>query len=165
MSEALIGSLESQQSSIPIADLGVEQLNFLLRQVEQEIEFLLDSLKELKLFEAKFASSQEAVNDVAKLSQNKEILVPLTESMFVAAKVADPSKHLVEIGTGYFAEMSTASTVNFFNRKQAYLKKQMDVIEELLPEKYRTRSVLTDNLQRKIRETLIQQPDANNSRK
>lgn len=37
--------------------------------------------QELKIFESKFALSEEAVADAAKVAKDKEILVPLTESV------------------------------------------------------------------------------------
>lgn len=45
--------------------------------------------------------------------------------MYIPAKIADPKNHLIEIGTGYFVEMSTEKAVDYFRRKQAFLKKQV----------------------------------------
>ncbi|VDO15993.1 unnamed protein product [Brugia timori] len=46
--------------------------------------------------------------------------------------------------------MDTEKAVDFFRRKQGFLKKQMEVIEGVLPEKYRARNAIVDNLQKKI---------------
>lgn len=45
--------------------------------------------------------------------------------MYVRARLSDPSKALVEIGTGYFAEMDREKAIEFFNRKQKYLSEQV----------------------------------------
>lgn len=37
-------------------------------------------------------------------NESKEILVPLTGSMYVPGKIADPGKVMVDIGTGYYVE-------------------------------------------------------------
>ncbi|KAL4003861.1 prefoldin alpha subunit [Acanthocheilonema viteae] len=142
--------VSSEKQAIPIADLGVDQLTYFQRQIDQEISFLTESLKELKIFESKFIASEESVMNAAKVSSDGEILVPLTESMYIPAKIADPKNHLIEIGTGYFVEMSTEKAVDYFRRKQTFLKKQMEVIEGVLPEKYRARNAIVDNLQKKI---------------
>ncbi|OZC06948.1 hypothetical protein X798_06045 [Onchocerca flexuosa] len=147
--------LSNGKQVIPITDLGVDQLTYFQRQLDQEITFLTESLKELKIFESKFIASEESVLNVAKIPSDKEILVPLTESasfMYIPAKIADPTNHLIEIGTGYFVEMSTEKAADYFRRKQTFLKKQMEVIEEALPEKYRARNTIVDNLQKKINE-------------
>ncbi|EFO21387.1 hypothetical protein LOAG_07104 [Loa loa] len=140
----------NEKQAIPIADLGVDQLTYFQRQLDQEIAFLTESLKELKIFESKFIASEESVMNAAKVPSDGEILVPLTESMYIPAKIADPKNHLIEIGTGYFVEMSTEKAVDYFRRKQAFLKQQMEVIEGVLPEKYRARNAIVDNLQKKI---------------
>uniref|UniRef100_A0A915Q1W1 Exosome complex component RRP45 n=1 Tax=Setaria digitata TaxID=48799 RepID=A0A915Q1W1_9BILA len=148
--------VSGEKQAIPIADLGVDQLTFLQRQLDQEIGFLTESLKELKIFESKFVTSEESVSNVAKIPSDGEILIPLTESvmldfqMYIPAKIADSTNHLIEIGTGYFVEMNTEKALDYFKRKQAFLKKQMEVIEGVLPEKYRARNAIVDNLQKKI---------------
>ncbi|VDK71900.1 unnamed protein product [Onchocerca ochengi] len=109
--------LSNGKQVIPITDLGVDQLTYFQRQLDQEITFLTESLK-----------------------------------MYIPAKIADPNNHLIEIGTGYFVEMSTEKAADYFRRKQNFLKKQMEVIEEALPEKYRARNTIIDNLQKKINE-------------
>ncbi|KAM3722831.1 putative prefoldin subunit [Dirofilaria immitis] len=142
--------LSNEKQAIPIADLGVDQLTYFQRQLDQEIAFFTESLKELKVFESKFIVSEESVLNVAKIPSGGEILVPLTESMYIPAKLSDPNNHLIEIGTGYFVEMNTEKAADYFRRKQAFLKKQMEIIEEALPEKYRARNTIVDNLQKKI---------------
>jgi len=37
-------------------------------------------------------------------AEKKEILVPLTNSLYVRGNMADPSKVLVDIGTGFYIE-------------------------------------------------------------
>uniref|UniRef100_A0A183EHR1 Prefoldin subunit 5 n=1 Tax=Gongylonema pulchrum TaxID=637853 RepID=A0A183EHR1_9BILA len=95
-------------------------------------------------------TSEESVENSSKLTVNGEILVPLTDSMYIPARVADPSKYLVEIGTGYFVEMNTEKAIDYFKRKQIYLQKQMEVIEGVLPEKYRAKNAISDSLQKKL---------------
>ncbi|VDN07728.1 unnamed protein product [Thelazia callipaeda] len=124
-----MGQVSNERQAIPISDLSVDQLTYLQRQLDQEINFLTESLKELRVFESKFAASEESVDKVNKISKSSEILVPLTESMYIPAKIADPETHLVEIGTGYFVEMSTAKAVDYFRRKQTFLKNQVSFLE------------------------------------
>ncbi|VIO92457.1 conserved hypothetical coiled-coil protein, partial [Brugia malayi] len=116
--------VSNEKQAIAIADLGVDQLTHFQRQLDQEIAFLTESLKVATLI--------------------------FYFQMYIPAKVVDPKNHLIEIGTGYFVEMDTEKAVDFFRRKQGFLKKQMEVIEGVLPEKYRARNAIVDNLQKKI---------------
>jgi len=42
---------------------------------------------------------------------SKEIMIPLTESLYVNASFKDPSKFMVELGTGFYAEKTVKQTV------------------------------------------------------
>ncbi|MCP9257169.1 BMA-PFD-5, isoform a [Dirofilaria immitis] len=95
--------LSNEKQAIPIADLGVDQLTYFQRQLDQEIAFFTESLKELKVFESKFIVSEESVLN-----------------MYIPAKLSDPNNHLIEIGTGYFVEMNTEKAADYFRRKQAF---------------------------------------------
>lgn len=45
--------------------------------------------------------------------------------MYIPAKIADAGKYSIEVGTGYFVQMSAEKAVDYFKRKQAFLKKQV----------------------------------------
>uniref|UniRef100_A0A0N5ABB0 Prefoldin subunit 5 n=1 Tax=Syphacia muris TaxID=451379 RepID=A0A0N5ABB0_9BILA len=115
----------SSEEPIPISELSIEQMLMLQRQIEQEISFFSESLKELKACHAKFAASEAAVNSVDVKKPNKEALIPLSESMYVKAHLIDPTKVLVEIGTGYYVEMKNEQAKDYLKRKQDYLRKQV----------------------------------------
>uniref|UniRef100_F1LCD3 Prefoldin subunit 5 n=2 Tax=Ascaris TaxID=6251 RepID=F1LCD3_ASCSU len=146
------------KKAVPIGDLSIERLSALQKQVEHEITFFAESLNELKIFEAKFAASEQAVSSINSSMQGNKALIPLSESMYISAVVADPSKLLVEIGTGYFVEMNVEKAKDFFKRKQEYLKKQIATVEEILPEKRRARQAINENLQKKVQAVCAQIP-------
>lgn len=45
--------------------------------------------------------------------------------MYISAQMEDPAKFMIDIGTGYFVEMSNEQAADYFKRKQQYLKKQV----------------------------------------
>lgn len=45
--------------------------------------------------------------------------------MYVKAHLIDPTKVLVEIGTGYYVEMKNEQAKDYLKRKQDYLRKQV----------------------------------------
>lgn len=53
---------------------------------------------------SKFAGSKEALEQVNASWKDKEILVPLTGSMYVPGIVKDFDSFVIDIGTGYYAE-------------------------------------------------------------
>lgn len=47
----------------------------------------------------------------------KEILVPLTDSLYVPGKLIDTKNVLVDIGTGYFVGKTTGQAQGFLDKK------------------------------------------------
>ncbi|MFH4979371.1 hypothetical protein AB6A40_006080 [Gnathostoma spinigerum] len=76
--------------------------------------------------------------------------------MYITAKTVDPSRVMVEIGTGYYVEMDLARAKDFFKRKQEYLRKQMDTIDNITTEKRKARAAVVDSLQKKIQTSYSQ---------
>jgi len=55
--------------------------------------------------------SKRTISNVNKSMDSKEIMIPLTESLYVNASFKDPSKFMVELGTGFYAEKTVKQTV------------------------------------------------------
>lgn len=63
-----------------------------------------DSLQTLKIAKSKFAGSKDALEQITEDWQDKQILVPLTGSMYVPGVVKCVDKFIIDIGTGYYVE-------------------------------------------------------------
>jgi prefoldin alpha subunit len=50
-------------------------------------------------------------------SQGKDIMVPLTSSLYVPGKMEDSNKVLVEVGAGYFIDQSADKAAQYCDRK------------------------------------------------
>lgn len=48
---------------------------------------------------------------------DKPLLVPLTSSLYVPGKLTSSTHVLIDIGTGFFVEKTTADATDFYNRK------------------------------------------------
>ncbi|XP_030921540.1 prefoldin subunit 5, partial [Geospiza fortis] len=70
----------------------------------QEVEFLSSSLAQLKVVQTKFVEAKECLNVLHKGNEGKDLLVPLTSSMYVPGKLQDTRTVLVDVGTGYYVE-------------------------------------------------------------
>lgn len=80
----------------------------------------------------------------------KEILVPLTGSMYVPGKLADANSVIVDIGTGYYAQKSTEDARNYFKRRVDYVTEQMEKIQEVGIERNKLREAAMDILEKKL---------------
>lgn len=83
-------------------NLGLQELNTVKDQLEQEVRQLNASLNQLTLAGNKFRFTEEAVESVCPENAGKSIMVPLSSSLYINGEVNDISKVLVDVGTGYF---------------------------------------------------------------
>ena len=59
------------------------------------------SEKNIIIFFFRFQDSGDSIGKLVPENKDKEILVPLTGSMYVPGKLSDPEKVIVDVGTGY----------------------------------------------------------------
>lgn len=59
-------------------------------------------------------------------------MVPLTESLYVPGKLKDPSKVMVELGTGYYVEKNMKQAVEFIERKNRLVDANSENIMEVI---------------------------------
>ena len=86
---------------VPLEKLSIEQLNYVGRQIEQEISNYSSSYSSLRIAYNKFLDNKEYINDL-KTYQDKEILVPMTSSLYVPGKCADVKKVSIEIENNFY---------------------------------------------------------------
>jgi prefoldin alpha subunit len=65
-------------------------------------------------------------------SVGAEILVPLTQSLYVPGTLASSSTVLVDVGTGFYVEKSAADAIKFYNGKVDDLSKKLGDLERVV---------------------------------
>lgn len=108
---------QQQGNTIDLDAMSLEELNQAKQQEEQRLQALTSRYAQLRSAAARLNASQRAVNELTPASEGKEVMVPLTESVYVPGKIRDANKLLVELGTGFFAEKSSKDTNAFLQRK------------------------------------------------
>jgi prefoldin alpha subunit len=61
-----------------------------------------------------------------------EILIPLTQSLYVPGRLASSSTVLVDVGTGFYVEKSAADAIKFYNAKVDGLSKNLGDLEKVV---------------------------------
>ncbi|KAM7116579.1 prefoldin subunit 5 isoform 3-T3 [Molossus nigricans] len=122
--------------SVNITELNLPQLEMLKNQLDQEVEFLSTSITQLKMVQTKYVEAKDCLNVLNKSNEGKELLVPLTSSMYVPGKLHDVEHVLIDVGTGYYVEKTAEDAKDFFKRKIDFLTKQMEKIQPALQEKH-----------------------------
>ena len=116
------GGAQQQQGggtapSINLDTMSLEELNQMKQQEEGRLQALSNRYAQLRAVAARLNASQNAVSELSPASEGKDVMVPLTESVYVPGKIREPNKFLVEIGTGFYVEKSSKDTTSFLDRK------------------------------------------------
>ncbi|XP_066564726.1 prefoldin subunit 5 [Amia ocellicauda] len=138
--------------AVNLAELTLPQLEGLKGQLEQEVEFLTSSIGQLKVVQTKYVEAKECLNMLNKNNEGKELLVPLTSSMYVPGTLNDVERVLVDVGTGYYVEKNVDNTKEFFKRKIEFLTKQIEKIQPALQEKHSMKQAVIEVMNMKIQQ-------------
>ena len=76
-------------AGVPVQNLGLQELNTVKDQLEQEVRQLNASLNQLTLAGNKFRFTEEAVESVCPENAGKSIMVPLSSSLYINGEVND----------------------------------------------------------------------------
>ena len=79
----------------------------------------------------KFQESQEVLNYLKEYGTDKEVMVPLTSSLYVPGVMEETDKVLVEVGASYFIEQKNQAAVDYCSRKKALLEGNAKKINEI----------------------------------
>ncbi|KAK1256512.1 putative prefoldin subunit 5 [Acorus gramineus] len=133
--------------------LNVEQLKALKEQSEMEVNVLQDSLSKIKTAVTRLDIASNALLDLSLRPQGKKMLVPLTASLYVSGTLEDADRVLVDVGTGYFIEKTTAEGKDYCDRKISLLKSNYDELMEVASKRKITGDEAGAVLQAKLRQS------------
>ncbi|KAF6031985.1 PFDN5 [Bugula neritina] len=143
-------SKSSDGQVLDIAQLPIQQVNQLAQSLDKELDYLQSSMQQMKDIQSRFVSAKDTLKSVNTENAGKEIMVPLTSSLYAAGTLAGDNKVLIDIGTGYYVEKTINEASLYYKRKIEFITKQMDLIQKKLVEKYNFKQVIMELLQSKI---------------
>lgn len=95
----------ASSAAAEVSRLPLSQIQLFGQKVEEEIQFFSVSLKNLKMLQQKFCEAQQCVKMFKEENTGKEVLVPMTATMYIPGVLCNADRALIDIGTGYYAEM------------------------------------------------------------
>uniref|UniRef100_UPI00358F0B62 prefoldin subunit 5 n=1 Tax=Myxine glutinosa TaxID=7769 RepID=UPI00358F0B62 len=144
----------AQPQAVPISQLALPQLEALKSQVEQEVDFFSSSMQQLKIAQNKLRVSKESLKMINKDTADKEILVPLTSSMYVPGQLSNVNHVIVDIGTGYYVQKTVEEAVAYFQRKVEFIGEQKDKVQPMLQEKVMMRRAVVEIFNTKLQQQM-----------
>lgn len=137
-----------------IQDLSVQQLAEVRQQLEAELEHLSESFTQLRQAQGKFRDCIDSVKTASRDGEEgKDILVPLTASLYVPGQMKNVDKYVVDVGTDYFVEKNAADAVKLFENKCETLNKNLVDLDKLVNEKMRGLQTVEEFFKKKYAES------------
>ncbi len=150
------GNQEGQQA-VSAANLTVPQLQQHKQMLEQELSYMTDTVAKLKAAQQAYDMSGKVLGELTADKKGKEVLVPLTNSVFVSGHVGDCSNVLLNVGTGYFVEKPVASAKVHCEDKSRMLGNNISNFAKLLSQKRDNLEICMHVIQQKLATSSPQQ--------
>eukprot|EP01026_Neomeris_dumetosa_P084039 TRINITY_DN98085_c0_g1_i1.p2 TRINITY_DN98085_c0_g1~~TRINITY_DN98085_c0_g1_i1.p2 ORF type:complete len:160 (-),score=21.89 TRINITY_DN98085_c0_g1_i1:306-785(-) len=126
---------DQHQKTVQLESLDLSTLNMIKEQLEREIQQYSQSVVQLQKAAAGFGASGKAIEQLQISEVGQEVLVPLSESLYVQGEVHSNDRVLIDIGTGYFVEQSTEKGIDYCRRKVKLLREKLEELSGMLSEK------------------------------
>ncbi|KAK0632889.1 Prefoldin [Immersiella caudata] len=140
------------QETVSLDSLSAQQLTAVKKQLDEEVEHLSASYQQLAVAQAKFKECLRVVKTSGPTSfdDKKDILVPLTNSLYVKGKLSQPDRVIVDVGTGFYVEKDTKSAAEFYDSKVNDLGANIKELEAIVQNKTNSLRVVEEVLRQKV---------------
>ena len=89
-------------------------------------------------------------------ASGREVMVPLTSSLYVPGVMEDSQDVLVEVGAGYFVEKTTQGATEYCDRKQKALQDSSTKVGQLIQGKKLQLQKITSEYERRVKQMQAQ---------
>ncbi len=139
MSAELLEKAAANPEQVSLEGMNYYELVEVKKTVETEMNVLSNSFEQLRGAATKFAAAKEKLAVFAPEASDKEILVPLTTSVFIPGTLKDVNKVMFEVGASYYVEDTIPKGKAFFDRKVEDIKKNMTYLSKIIENKSKQR--------------------------
>jgi len=135
-STAASGNQAAAQKVIKLEQIGLEQLLQLKEQLTQDLNMFLNSYNGLQGLIQKFEYSRAIIKEMIK-DENKdaEMLMQITNYLYIPGHIKENKKFLIEIGTGYYAEYEGDKAIAYYDRKVEFTKQSSEKAKKEMDDK------------------------------
>ena len=127
--------LAKANQEVDITKIPPQQLQELGKALEEEVRQLAMHYQQLIGAQRKFAESKNALRYMEANGNGKEVMVPLTSSLYVPGIMDDSKNVLIEAGAGYFIEKNTNGALDYCDRKSKQLGESGNKVNEIIQHK------------------------------
>ncbi len=135
MSIELLEKAAANPEKISLEGMNYYELLEVKKTIEAEMNVLSNSFDQLRVAATKFSAAKDKLETFTPESKDKEILVPLTTSVYIPGTLKDINKIMFEVGASYYVEDTVPKGKAFFDRKVDAIKKNMTLLSKIIENK------------------------------
>lgn len=143
---------KSGQPQLNLNNLSMDQLQQLKQSVDQDIESLLRAFEGLQGARNRFVESKNYLESFKSYPVGQQMLVPMTQSLYVEGMVEDNSEVLVDVGTGYYIKQSVPRAQSFFSQRAAQMDEMLANVSVSVQNKQKEQNKILDIMMEKARQ-------------
>ncbi|RSH79057.1 subunit of tubulin prefoldin [Apiotrichum porosum] len=140
------------EQQVQITDLDPQQLQEVKKQLDEELDHLTNSFGQLKQAQAKFRSCMSDIDELTPATTDKEVLIPLTSSLYVPGNLGDVSNVIVDVGTGYYVKKTRAEANSHYKTKADFVQQNLDTLQKTIERKQENAQSVVQVMQMKLQE-------------
>ncbi|PWN18236.1 putative prefoldin subunit 5 [Microstroma glucosiphilum] len=140
---------QQQGQQVDVTSLSPSELLEVRQQLNQELEHLTASYGQLRSVQSRFKACVEALKSFTPSRASNPTLIPLTASLYVPGKLKNIENVIVDVGTGYYVEKSTADARKMYEEKIKYVGENLEKLQGTIEKKQDNLRVVGDVLQMK----------------
>jgi prefoldin alpha subunit len=123
-----MSALAKASQEVDITKIPPQQLQELGSAIEEEVKQLSVHYQSMITAIRKFSDSKGVIGYSQDNAGGKEIMVPLTSSLYVPGVLSDEKSVLIEVGAGYFIERPMDKAIDYLDRKQKTLQESSNKV-------------------------------------
>ncbi|KAK3936293.1 prefoldin [Diplogelasinospora grovesii] len=144
-----MSSTAKGQETVSLDSLSANQLSAVKKQLDDEVEHLSGSYTQLAAAQAQFKECLRILKSQS-VEEKRDILVPLTNSLYVKGQLADPDKVLVDVGTGFYVEKERKNATEYYESKTKDLGANIQGLEAIIQGKTNNLRLVEEVLRQKV---------------
>jgi len=142
--------------AIPIDSLDLRRLKQVLGSLEQTVQMLQTRIQTINKEKDGLNTAKESLDGIEK-KEEVEVLVPVTESMYVPGFLYQTDKILCDIGTNFFVEKHPSEAIELLDRKIRMCDAALEGDGKELTEKTSATNQIKQKLNQRVKEMMDQQ--------
>ena len=142
--------LANANKEVDITKVPPQQLQELGKAIEDEVRQLSMHYQQLIAAVRKFSESKGVMAYMGERGEGKEVMVPLTSSLYVPGRMDDNKNVLIEVGAGYFVQKDTEQATEYCDRKAKTLQESGQKVNEIIVHKKQQLAKVQAEFQKRV---------------